>query len=322
MKLTLSISLLFLSLAFYPLLAQTQHEYCAQHHLHQKWLRRDIKYKKKHNEMEAILLKASQNRQFTKSKAVITLPVVFHVIHDNGVENVSAERIDRELENLNAAFANTAYYNPATGVDVEVQFCLARRTPDGSAFDGINRVQSSLTEFNYNTQEASVKELSQFDALQYINIWVVREICDNRGCNTVAGYAYLPGIHGRTLDGIVVEAAFVGLSEARSTVLVHEMGHYLGLYHTFEGGCGNGNCQENGDRVCDTPPDNTVANVPCSDPSNSCNTDPDDGSTNNPFRSVAAGGLGDQPDQIQKLYGLFSSGLLRSFYSRPKRTDD
>lgn len=55
------------------------------------------------------------------------------------------------------------------------------------------------------------------------------------------------------------------------------MGHYLGLYHTFQDGCGNSDCSFVGDRVCDTPPDNTTARVPCTDPSNSCNTDTDSG---------------------------------------------
>ena len=32
----------------------------------------------------------------------------------------------------------------------------------------------------------------------------------------------------------------------------HEVGHYLGLHHTFEGGCASGNCNSGGDTICDT----------------------------------------------------------------------
>ncbi|MEL6867764.1 MAG: M43 family zinc metalloprotease, partial [Bacteroidota bacterium] len=37
--------------------------------------------------------------------------------------------------------------------------------------------------------------------------------------------------------------------------------HYLGLYHTFQGGCTNNDCTTDGDRVCDTPPDQSTAVV-------------------------------------------------------------
>ena len=36
----------------------------------------------------------------------------------------------------------------------------------------------------------------------------------------------------------------------------HEVGHYLGLEHTFSGGCANAsNCYQNGDLICDTNPE-------------------------------------------------------------------
>ncbi|CAN5259570.1 hypothetical protein BH09BAC5_BH09BAC5_27950 [soil metagenome] len=96
-----------------------------------------------------------------------------------------------------------------------------------------------------------------------------------------------------------MEARWFGSTPDNSKIHIHEAGHYLGLYHTFEGGCVNNNCQTDGDRVCDTPPDNSTAAVYCSVAPNSCNTDDNDLSLNNPFRPIAQGGMGDQPDMIQ-----------------------
>ncbi|HIA36889.1 MAG TPA: hypothetical protein EYN89_09245, partial [Flavobacteriales bacterium] len=84
-----------------------------------------------------------------------------------------------------------------------------------------------------------------------------------------------------------------------SSVHIHEAGHYLGLYHTFEGGCTNNDCLNDGDRVCDTPPDNSTSNVSCNAIVNTCSTDDDDLSANNPFRPIANGGIGDQNDFIK-----------------------
>ena len=54
-----------------------------------------------------------------------------------------------------------------------------------------------------------------------------------------------------------------------------------------------------GDQVCDTPPDNTTTSIPCGASMNSCNSDEDDTSINNPFRSISLGGLGAQNDMYQ-----------------------
>lgn len=204
------------------------------------------------------------------------LPVVVHIIHDNGAEDIPDAMVLQGIQHLNEAFADMGYYDQGDGYDTQIQFCLATRDPDGGPTTGINRVQSTLTDLNYSTQDLALKNLIRWDPLHYINIWLVREICNNNGCG-VAGYAYYPGAHGSNVDGIVMEAKWFGSSNGNSGVQIHEMGHYLGLYHTFEGGCANDDCLSDGDRVCDTPPDQSTVPVPCGGSANSCSTDTQSG---------------------------------------------
>lgn len=213
----------------------------------------------------------------TENPPDFILPVVVHIIHNGGAENISDTQIEQAIQDLNEAFENVGYYNPNTGVDTKIQFCLSKQDPDGNPSTGINRVQSSLTNMTLETQDLAVKDLSRWDPLKYINIWVVREITSLSVGPGVAGYAYFPTSHGGNEDGLMCEASFFGSTKANSGVHIHEMGHYLGLYHTFEGGCINNDCLMDGDRVCDTPPDQSTAQVPCNGSANTCSTDTDSG---------------------------------------------
>lgn len=229
------------------------------------------------------------------SRATYTIPVVFHIIHDGGIENISDNDVLTALGHLNDGFEHAGYYTHGTGFNADIAFCLAKQDPQGNATTGINRVQSVLTNMDANTDDQAVKDLIRWDPTSYVNIWLVKEICRGTECG-VAGYAYFPSAHGQDYDGILVESGFMISGGQGVSVLIHEMGHYLGLYHTFEGGCANMDCTADGDQVCDTPPDASTARPPCYAPANSCSTDEDDTSANNPFRSVANGGIGDQVD--------------------------
>ncbi|MDO8368810.1 MAG: M43 family zinc metalloprotease, partial [Saprospiraceae bacterium] len=175
---------------------------------------------------------------------------------------------------LNDAFANAGYFGGlGASADVPFRFCLAQQTPDVLATSGITRTQSSLTDVFVNPQDPALKNLIRWDPTRYVNVWVVKSIFSAVQGTPYAGYATLPFSHGSNFDGIVIGAEYTGSSFLQqNTVLAHEMGHFLGLYHTFEGSCPNDDCLQQGDRVCDTPPDQATFS---SCYFNSCHTDID-----------------------------------------------
>ncbi|MCB0760498.1 MAG: hypothetical protein KDC12_03170 [Flavobacteriales bacterium] len=225
------------------------------------------------------------------------IPVVVHIVHNNGPENISDEQVIQGIEHLNQAFANEGPYSSVNGVSIPISFCLASRTPEGEFSTGINRVQSAgLTDLLVPSEDLDLKETIHWDQEQYLNIWLVREITREDNNSGTVGYSTFPDSHGLPEDGVVCEATFFGANAQHSSVHIHECGHYLGLYHTFEGGCPNDDCLTTGDHVCDTPPDQHLNNTVCLDGTNSCLTDGDDESDNNPFRAIGLGGLGEQID--------------------------
>jgi gliding motility-associated-like protein len=246
---------------------------CAQKQVNDRLFNSDPSLRALHEQLEARLYQYHRDKKTAtgttqKTEAVVHLPVVVHIIHNNGSENISNAQVQTAIQHLNEAFANTGYYDPADGVNTEIQFCLAKRDPSGNATTGINRVVSPLTNMGGISNDLSIKNLIRWDPRCYINIWIVKSIG-----GSIAGYATLPYSHGGNSDGIVVAAPYFGSSYSNDVVISHEMGHYLGLYHTFEQGCVNNDCASQGDRVCDTPPDQATVYLPCNQTANSCSTD-------------------------------------------------
>ena len=177
------------------------------------------------------------------------------------------------------------YSNPYYGVDTEIELCIATVDPSGNITTGINRYNiPSLAQGTYNDL-APLLNPYKWDVTKYMNIFIVAELQS-------AGGVYLGGSYDFTI---------YNSGSFWSGLVAHEQGHYLSLNHTFlSGNCVNNNCLVDGDKVCDTPPKaiSGMQGGTCPMPNNNCTTDDDDLSSNNPYRPVSMGGLGDQPDML------------------------
>ncbi len=231
------------------------------------------------------------------TSAITYIPVVVHIMHYYGPENISDAQVIQGIQDLNDAFANNGAYANALGVNTQIQFCLASQDPAGNFSTGITRTLTTLTNMIAEYDDFGLKFADYWYPNSYLNIWLVNEITSVSVGSGVAGYATLP-YSGTFIPGIVNEARWFGSSTDNSKIHIHEAGHFLGLYHTFEGGCTNNNCLIDGDKICDTPPDASTAPVSCSANVNTCTTDDNDSTSQNPFRPVSMGGIGDQNDLI------------------------
>lgn len=218
-----------------------------------------------------------QYTQHSPEGANLILPIVFHVVQDGTLGSLTDADVLTLLGFLNDAFANEGFYDPSTGADTDIGFCLAKQDENGLPTSGITRTQSTLTLMTAETQDRDLKALIHWDPHCYINVYLVAEINSDAYGTGVRGYANFPSSHGSPTDGIVIETNIANGSPVNAAVLIHEMGHFLGLFHTFRGGCTNNDCNQDGDRICDTPPDNSTAPSECSDPYNSCQTDAQSG---------------------------------------------
>ena len=231
----------------------------------------------------------------TLPDSTLTIPVVVHIIHNNGSENISDDQVRNAVKWINDGLQHQNHYLSENGAAANIQLCLALKDPGGKATNGIVRHVSTYTDMTLDHGLDTIIKLATWDTRKYLNIRLVKTVCNASACN-LGGFAFLPNAHGLKKDGIYLAAGSFGLDADRTVTAIHELGHYLGLYHTFEKGCKNDNCLVDGDKVCDTPPQGSVLGLCSSGVVNSCSTDEDDSSINNPFRSRALGGLGDQAD--------------------------
>lgn len=183
-------------------------------------------------ERDFIYRKALQKLEGRESLSTGVINVYFHVVNQGeGVENgdVTDEQIQEQMQILNANFAQAGWAFNLVSVD--------RTTNE----DWFNNCISKRT-------ESRMKSALRLGTAQDLNIYT----CKTGG--PMLGFSSFPSDYRRNphLDGVVILNSSLPGGTAVNYNLgitaVHEVGHWMGLYHTYEGACTN-----RGDSVDDTP---------------------------------------------------------------------
>ncbi len=228
------------------------------------------------------------NMQSAKRQATVTIPIVVHVVYNTQAQNISDEQVRSQIDALNEDFRRmnadtfrTQEVFKQIAADAQIEIRLALRDPNGNPTTGITRTATSVTSFTTSGDYVkfdSTGGKTAWDTDKYLNIWVC-----NFTAGGVFGYATMPGVTGGT-DGVVIKYTAFGRTGSvqhpfnLGRTATHEIGHWLGLYHPFLGGCSGmnaSNCATEGDFICDTPPV-VMENYSCKASVNTCEETPVD----------------------------------------------
>lgn len=189
---------------------------------------------------------------------IARIAVVVHIVYQTASENISDEQVFSQIEVLNRDYSanNLLDIVPAFFqnliADMEIEFCLAARDPNGAPSSGITRTITTVN--NIGSSEAvhysNLGGKNAWDPEQYLNIWVA-----NMG-ESLNGRASFPGQGDPLEDGVVIDPRYFGTQGLPAPpyhlgrTCTHEIGHYFNLLHPW--GPGAPSCNTD-DEVDDTP---------------------------------------------------------------------
>lgn len=174
------------------------------------------------------------NPAATQLPPVYTIPVVFHILHNYGPENIpdanihDAMRIlNEDFRKLNTDISGVALAFQGITGDAEIEFKLAKLDPNGNCTNGIDRIVTPKTyKAGDGASGSNASKVNMWPRNKYLNIYTVHDIKEG-----FAGYTYIPsGVNGNpAIDGIIILYNYIGATRS----LTHEVGHWLNLYHVW-----------------------------------------------------------------------------------------
>ncbi len=254
-------------------MAQAQELPCGTDLMVQRALADQPELRENLRRLEAETRDAEQARRQGRVASTDTLriiPVVVHIFHNFGSENLTDTQIEEAIALLNDRYNGR---NPDTAQVVpefksrignaRFEFRLARLDPQGNCTNGITRwVDAAIT----NAGGENMKAVVSWNTRRYLNVWVARNAVS--GSTPVNGYAYYPGTAPNpSREGVVMRAEVMGRrpNGTIATTLPHEIGHYFNLAHTWGNSNSTGqasNCNID-DGVDDTPNTSGVVGFGC-----------------------------------------------------------
>lgn len=210
---------------------------------------------------------AQGSTQKSTGDEVYTIPVVVHIVYRTDAENISDEQVFSQIDVLNEDFRmlnEDASLVPdafaADAADAKLQFVLASFDPQGNPTTGITRTETDVVNWNLfaptsasnyaeNVKDSDDGGENGWNRNCYLNLWV----CNITG--GVLGYTNPPG-GSAAKDGVVIGYKYFGRGGSAASefdlgrTATHEIGHWLGLWHTW--GDDFGACTGS-DGIDDTP---------------------------------------------------------------------
>ena len=179
------------------------------------------------------------------SRGETVVPVVVHVVWNTPEENVGDLTVLSQIEALNRDFNGEnadltdvpSEFRPSIAKE-GIRFCLAAEDSYGASTSGILRTRTSVEAIGAKDDLffSAFGGSDAWDTERYLNIWVA-----NTG-EFITGFGTFPGQVEAERQGVVVHPAYFGKNSSQryglGRVAVHEVGHYLGLKHTWDGNAG------------------------------------------------------------------------------------
>ena len=245
--------------------------------IHPEWR---IDYERNQEEFQSFYEHYLANEYDPNARSSYVIPIVFHVVHNDGIENISDEQIYDCLEKLNEDYSATntdlsAVVAEFSGIigNPDIEFRLATKDPQGNCHPGITRTLSQNTVHDGDDDVINdvAGEHGVWPQNRYLNVFVVADP------NGAAGYTNYPAnwYSPTSMSGaIYLRHDYCGTigtgSTSRRRTISHECAHWLNIAHCW----GNSNspnealnCGED-DGVSDTP--NSIGWTGCDLDGESC----------------------------------------------------